>query len=126
MHEMSLAGGILKLVDDAAARDPFARVQRLHLQAGSGRGGAGRGVGERHAEHIAQRQRETAPAAGAMTLAGDHAGENRHHRQAAGRERQQQSGTEECRQHREQIAAADEIGLGVLLRDEALAGSRGR
>jgi len=35
MHEMSLAGGILKLVDDAAARDPFARVQRLHLQAGA-------------------------------------------------------------------------------------------
>lgn len=35
MHEMSLAGGILKLVDEAAARDPFARVQRLHLQAGA-------------------------------------------------------------------------------------------
>ena len=35
MHEMSLAGGILKLVDDAAAREPFARVQRLTLAAGA-------------------------------------------------------------------------------------------
>ena len=35
MHELSLAGGILKLVDDAAARDPFQRVQRLTLEAGA-------------------------------------------------------------------------------------------
>lgn len=35
MHEMSLAGGILKVIDDAAARDPFARVQRLTLEAGA-------------------------------------------------------------------------------------------
>ena len=35
MHEMSLAGGILKLIDDAAARDPFTRVQRLRLEAGA-------------------------------------------------------------------------------------------
>ena len=35
MHEMSLAGGILKVVDDAAAREPFARVQRLTLAAGA-------------------------------------------------------------------------------------------
>jgi hydrogenase nickel incorporation protein HypA/HybF len=34
MHEMSLAGGILKLVEDAAAREGFARVTRLQLQAG--------------------------------------------------------------------------------------------
>jgi hydrogenase nickel incorporation protein HypA/HybF len=34
MHEMSLAGGILKLVEDAAAREHFARVSRLHLEAG--------------------------------------------------------------------------------------------
>ena len=35
MHEMSLAGGILKVVDDAAEREPFARVQRLTLSAGA-------------------------------------------------------------------------------------------
>lgn len=35
MHEMSLAGGILKVVDDAARRDPFTRVRRLHLLAGA-------------------------------------------------------------------------------------------
>jgi hydrogenase nickel incorporation protein HypA/HybF len=35
MHEMSLAGGILKVVDDAASREPFARVQRLTLAAGA-------------------------------------------------------------------------------------------
>jgi hydrogenase nickel incorporation protein HypA/HybF len=34
MHELSLAGGILKLVEDAAARDPFTRVERLTLEAG--------------------------------------------------------------------------------------------
>ena len=32
---MSLAGGILKVVDDAARRDPFVRVQRLTLEAGA-------------------------------------------------------------------------------------------
>lgn len=35
MHEMSLAGGILKVVDDAAAREGFARVRRLTLEAGA-------------------------------------------------------------------------------------------
>lgn len=35
MHEASLAGGILKLVEDAAARDPFARVRQLSLRAGA-------------------------------------------------------------------------------------------
>jgi hydrogenase nickel incorporation protein HypA/HybF len=35
MHEMSLAGGILKLVEDAAAREPFRRVSRLTLEAGA-------------------------------------------------------------------------------------------
>lgn len=34
MHEMSLAGGILKLVEDAASREGFARVSRLNLQCG--------------------------------------------------------------------------------------------
>lgn len=34
MHEMSLAGGILKLVEDAAQREHFARVKKLHLEAG--------------------------------------------------------------------------------------------
>ena len=35
MHEMSLAGGVLKLVEDAAARERFTRVQRLVLAAGA-------------------------------------------------------------------------------------------
>lgn len=34
MHEMSLAGGILKLVEDSQAREGFARVTALRLQAG--------------------------------------------------------------------------------------------
>ena len=34
MHEMSLAGGILKLVEDAARRERFRRVTTLHLAAG--------------------------------------------------------------------------------------------
>jgi hydrogenase nickel incorporation protein HypA/HybF len=34
MHEMSLAGGILKLVEDAASREHFAQVTRLRLEAG--------------------------------------------------------------------------------------------
>lgn len=32
---MSLAGGILRVVEDAAARERFARVQRLTLEAGA-------------------------------------------------------------------------------------------
>jgi hydrogenase nickel incorporation protein HypA/HybF len=35
MHEMSLAGGILRLVEDAAARESFTRVARLSLEAGA-------------------------------------------------------------------------------------------
>ena len=35
MHEMSLAGGILKLVEDAAVRERFKRVQKLTLEAGA-------------------------------------------------------------------------------------------
>ena len=35
MHELSLAGGVLKLVEDAALREGFARVKRLTLEAGA-------------------------------------------------------------------------------------------
>lgn len=35
MHELSLAGGILKVVEDAAAREGFVRVSRLVLEAGA-------------------------------------------------------------------------------------------
>jgi hydrogenase nickel incorporation protein HypA/HybF len=35
MHELSLAGGILQLVEDAAQREGFARVERLTLEAGA-------------------------------------------------------------------------------------------
>jgi hydrogenase nickel incorporation protein HypA/HybF len=35
MHELSLAGGIVKLVEDAAARDRFTRVSQLRLEAGA-------------------------------------------------------------------------------------------
>lgn len=35
MHELSLAGGVLKLVEDAATREGFARVKRLTLEAGA-------------------------------------------------------------------------------------------
>lgn len=35
MHELSLAGGILKLVEDAAAREGFRRVARMTLEAGA-------------------------------------------------------------------------------------------
>jgi hydrogenase nickel incorporation protein HypA/HybF len=35
MHEMSLAGGILKVVEDAAVQQRFRRVSRLSLQAGA-------------------------------------------------------------------------------------------
>lgn len=35
MHEMSLAGGVLRIVEDAAARERFVRVRRLTLEAGA-------------------------------------------------------------------------------------------
>lgn len=35
MHEMSLAGGILKLVEDAAVRERFTRVKHLVLDCGA-------------------------------------------------------------------------------------------
>ncbi len=35
MHEVSLAGGILQLVEDAAQREHFSRVTRLRLEAGA-------------------------------------------------------------------------------------------
>lgn len=35
MHELSLAEGVLRLVEDAAQREGFARVQKLTLEAGA-------------------------------------------------------------------------------------------
>lgn len=35
MHELSLASGILRLVEDAAARERFRRVAHLRLEAGA-------------------------------------------------------------------------------------------
>lgn len=35
MHELSLAGGVLRVVEDAARREGFARVSQLHLEAGA-------------------------------------------------------------------------------------------
>lgn len=35
MHEVSLAGGILKIAEDAARREQFTRVTRLRLEAGA-------------------------------------------------------------------------------------------
>lgn len=35
MHEVSLAGGILQVVEQTCARDPFERVTHLRLQAGA-------------------------------------------------------------------------------------------
>jgi hydrogenase nickel incorporation protein HypA/HybF len=35
MHELSLAGGVLQLVEAAAQREGFRRVQRLALEAGA-------------------------------------------------------------------------------------------
>lgn len=35
MHEMSLAAGILRVVEEAAGRERFTRVQRLRLEAGA-------------------------------------------------------------------------------------------
>jgi hydrogenase nickel incorporation protein HypA/HybF len=35
MHETSLAGGVLRVVEDAAARERFRRVKRLALEAGA-------------------------------------------------------------------------------------------
>jgi hydrogenase nickel incorporation protein HypA/HybF len=34
MHEVSLAGGILKIAEDAARREKFSRVTQLRLEAG--------------------------------------------------------------------------------------------
>jgi len=35
MHELSLAGGILRIVEDVARRDAFTRVEKLCLEAGA-------------------------------------------------------------------------------------------
>lgn len=35
MHELSLAGGVLRVVEDAARREGFARVSQLRLEAGA-------------------------------------------------------------------------------------------
>jgi hydrogenase nickel incorporation protein HypA/HybF len=35
MHELSLAGGIVQLVEDAAVRERFSRVRVLRLEAGT-------------------------------------------------------------------------------------------
>ena len=68
--------------------DPGLLEQRLRLLAGGRKGHAGGGVGEGHAQHIGQRQRKALEAGHVGAVAGDDAGDNGHHGQHAGRERQ--------------------------------------
>jgi len=35
MHELSLAGGVLQVIEQTRMRDPFKRVTHLHLEAGA-------------------------------------------------------------------------------------------
>ena len=88
------------------------------MAAGGRYGDAGRGVGERHAQYIGQRQHEGARRGDVGAVAGDDSGQDRHHGQNAGRERQQQPQTEKGAKHQHQIAVADQRRQAILLGNE--------
>ena len=76
------------------------------------------GIGARHAQYVGQRQHEGARRGDVGAVARDDSGEDRHHRQHAGCEGQQQSQSEEGAQNQQQIAVADQGREPILFRDE--------
>ena len=56
---------------------------------------AGGGIGDRHAQHVGQREGEAAAAGNLVALSGDDAGKDGNHREDARRQRQTQPGDEE-------------------------------
>ena len=89
-----------------------------------------RGVGQRHAEHVGEREHETARVTRAGVLVpGDDAGQDRNHREHTGCEREQQPEAEEGRDRRPQAAVAQGCGDAAVLGDAsagAAAGIAGR
>ena len=102
------------------------RGLQVEALADGARRNARRGVRERHAEHVGHRQHERAARGNILAAAGDDAREDGHHRQHAGRERQQQSRAEERGEHQEDVAVLDLLGVAVLLGDESAGGSSRR
>ena len=105
--------------------DPGLLEERLGLLAGGREGGAGDRVGQGHAEHVDHRQQERAPRRRRRALAGDDAGQDRDHRQHAGREGEQQAEAEESRHDDQQAPAGDQSRKAVLLGDHRRTASRG-
>ena len=99
--------------------------QRLHLLAGRCGRKACHGVGEGHAQHIAQREREGTAGGHGFAAAEDDPREDRHHGQYAGGEGKQQSCQVEPGEHREQAGIAQKVRKAILLAG-AGAGASGR
>ena len=92
--------------------DPRLLEERLRLLPGKRERGTCDRVGDRHAEHVGERQREGATARDRAVTAGAHddAREDRDHRQHAGREREPEPGDEEPEDDGWQAAVADHVG----------------
>ncbi|CPJ48390.1 Uncharacterised protein [Bordetella pertussis] len=97
--------------DGEQRQDPRRLQPRRQASAAQAGRHAQRGIDDRHAEHIGGGQPQAAPAAWALRLrAAQHDGrEDRHHRQYAGRKRQQHAQQQEHAGRLQPPAAADEV-----------------
>ena len=77
--------------------------------AGHAGGDAGGGVGERHAEHVGQREQEGAGVRGLVPRADDDAGEDGDHREDAGCQREQQAEAEEAGDHDPEAGVLEQL-----------------
>ena len=99
------------------AQHPGVLQHGLQIGARQRRHRADAGVGQRHRQHEGQRQDKTTP--GTRTAACDQAGENRHHRQHAGRERHQQAQAEEHDKHPAHMDARQAFGQVLVFAERA-------
>ncbi len=104
---------------DEPADDPGVLEHGLQVLAEQARQNAGGRVGQGHGQHVNEGQPERPRRGQVFTLAHDDAGQDGHHREYAGRERQQQSGNEKGEQGA--VGILDQHpGQPVLLRNRGL------
>ena len=98
----------------------------LQLHARSGGRDACTGVDDRHAEHVRQRQRETARRCYAFAFSGNDARQDWHHWQYAGRESKTKTGEEEEACRDPHAGTSDDVCETSLFADRRILGGRQR
>jgi hypothetical protein len=99
------------------AEDPDVLQSGRQQHSREGRRDPRRGVGERHAQDVGDRKQERAPLADLASPAGDDAGQDRDHRQHAGRKREQQAEQEEAAEDEREVALEQALDVEIARKD---------